>query len=64
MCNCGGNKPKPRPYPGTSQQSGKTTQSFSLLLRDGSKQSFGSKLEADAANARAGYTGTVKPNGA
>lgn len=66
MCNC--NKPKPaarpRPYTGTSGTSGSATQSFSLVLRDGSTQTFGSRLEADAANARAGYSGIVKPVGA
>ena len=39
------------------------TQVFSLILRDGTEQRFGSRLEADAANARAGYSGIVRQNG-
>lgn len=38
-----------------------TTQSFRLILRDGSDLTFGSRLEADAENVRRGYTGTVRP---
>lgn len=37
---------------------------FSLILRDGSEERFGSRLEADAANARVGYTGTVRQRSA
>lgn len=33
---------------------------YTLALRDGSTQRFGSRLEADAENARQGYTGVVK----
>lgn len=61
MCNCGKNRAaQSRPYSGGATTS---TQQFSLVNRDGSTQSFGSRLEADAANARAGYTGIVKPLG-
>ena len=49
----------PRKASGTS---GTATQAFSLILKDGTKESFGSRLEADAANARAGYTGIVRQN--
>lgn len=51
-----------RRYAGTEGSQGTATQTFSLVLRDGSSESFGSRLEADAANARAGYTGTVRQN--
>ena len=67
-CNC--NKrtaaAQPRRYDTTAKASGTTgsaTQAFSLILRDGTTQTFGSRLEADAANARAGYTGIVRQNG-
>jgi hypothetical protein len=57
MCNCGKKRAaQPRTY-------GPITQSFSLVKRDGTTQSFGSRLEADAENARLGYTGIVKPVG-
>lgn len=36
---------------------------YSLISRDGSTQSFGSRLEADAENARQGYTGRVRQAG-
>lgn len=58
MCNCNKGRvtaAQPR------RASGTTTQSFSLVDRNGGAQTFGSRLEADAANARAGYTGIVKP---
>lgn len=42
---------------------GTATQAFSLILGDGTTEKFGSRLEADAANARAGYTGIVRQNG-
>lgn len=60
MCNCGGRRSaaQPRTYGGTS-----TTQQFSLVSRDGTTKTFGSRLEADAENARSGYTGIVKPVG-
>jgi hypothetical protein len=61
MCNCGKNKAAAQPRRVGS--SAGSTQSFSLVNRDGSRQQFGSRLEADAANARAGYTGIVKPVG-
>lgn len=58
MCNCRKNQTaKARTYPASNG----TTQTFALVDRDGSKTEFGSRLEADAANARAGYTGIVKP---
>lgn len=43
-----------------SQPRGRT-QSFALKLNTGKTLEFGSKLEAEAANVRMGYTGTVKP---
>lgn len=58
MCNCAKNRRSPaqaRTYTG-----GGGTQ-FALLTRDGARQVFGSRLEADAENARLGYTGIVKP---
>lgn len=59
MCNCRKNKTaaQPRTF------SGSTGSTHSLVLQDGTTQSFGSRLEADAANARAGYRGIVKPVG-
>lgn len=59
MSCCGKRKAaqQPRTYTTTN------TQKFSLILRDGSRTTYGSRLEADAANARAGYTGIVKPVG-
>lgn len=61
-CNCGkkSGAAQARTVSTTSTTSG-TTQSFALISRDSSKQIFGSRLEADAANARQGYTGVVKP---
>lgn len=59
-CNCGKNRTsatQPRVYVGGS------TTKYALVSRDGSTQEFGSRLEADAANARSGYTGIVKPMG-
>lgn len=38
-----------------------TSQKHVLIRKDGSRQVFGSKLEANAENARAGYTGRVRP---
>lgn len=64
MCNCKkGRAAQRRSFDPAraSGQSGTATQSFALTLRDGTKQTFGSRLEADAANARAGYTGVVRP---
>lgn len=63
-CNCGKKREaaQARRFVGISSGTS-TTQVFSLILRDGSKESFGSRLEADAANARAGYTGIVRQNG-
>lgn len=57
-CGCNKGTSGPRRYSGSEKQE------FSLVLRDGTVQRFGSRLEADAANARAGYTGIVKPVGA
>lgn len=63
-CNCNKRKAaaQPRRY-NTDGTSGSATQTFSLVFKDGRKESFGSRLEADAANARAGYTGVVRQNG-
>lgn len=67
-CNCGKNRQaaRPRTYGGTAKSgtSGTATQAFSLILPGQEPQGFGSRLEADAANARAGYTGIVRQNGA
>lgn len=53
-CNCGSSKPKPRP--------GGKEQSFVLTGTNGRTQSFGSRLEAQAANVRLyGGQGNVKP---
>lgn len=49
---------KPAPKPADTQNASKT-QSFTLTTQGGRTLSFGSKLEADAANARSGYTGRV-----
>lgn len=58
MCSCRKNRPaKPKP----NSQGKMASQEFVLIARDGKKQTFGSKLEATAANARMGYTGKVKP---
>lgn len=60
MCNCGKNRAaQPRRVGATTQ----SVQQFSLVGRDGRTQQFGSRLEADAENARSGYTGIVKPVG-
>lgn len=65
-CNCGRKrrtaanvKPKPKPVDKDQQQQGKT-QSFALITGTG-RTVFGSQLEADAANARLGGVGTVRP---
>lgn len=75
-CNCGGKnkvkaptpltqaqrqsaqrqQPLPKPKPAKGQQ-----QSFELKTRDGTVEKFGSRLEAEAANVRRGYTGRVIP---
>lgn len=66
MCNC--NKARaaarPRAYSSTAATgaSGTATQSFSLIIDGKTTESFGSRLEADAANARAGYRGVVRQN--
>lgn len=62
MCNCGKNRAAAaaRSYGAPAA----TTQSFALVKRDGTRQEYGSRLEADAENARTGYTGVVKPVGA
>lgn len=41
----------------------KAEQQFALVKRGGDTVTYGSKLEAEAENARAGYTGIVKPVG-
>lgn len=67
-CNCGKHRQaaRPRTYGGggTSGTSGTASQAFSLILPGKEPQGFGSRLEADAANARAGYIGVVRQNGA
>jgi hypothetical protein len=62
MCNCGKKRAasRPRSYGTPTAQ----TQEFSLVKRGGETVKFGSRLEADAANARDGFTGIVKPVGA
>ena len=62
MCNCKKSQNAAQPRRVLPASNG--TQTFSLVLRDNTVQRFGSRLEADAANARAGYTGIVKPVGA
>lgn len=60
MCNCGKGRAsaaRPRTYGTPTGQ----TQQFSLVNRDGTTQQFGSRLEADAENARKGFSGIVKP---
>lgn len=58
MCNC--NKGKRAAQPRRVSGSG-GTQAFSLLVPGQAAQQFGSRLEADAENARLGYRGIVKP---
>lgn len=61
MC-CGKNRAaaaRPRTYGTPTGQ----TQEFTLVKQNGETQKFGSRLEADAENARNGYTGIVKPVG-
>lgn len=64
-CNCGGNKPRPprpaAPAPAPSKPMQGQTQTFALDLSTGQRFTFGSRLEAEAANVRAGYTGTITP---
>lgn len=62
MCNCGKNRAasSARTYGSPTA----STQSFALVKRDGTRTEYGSRLEADAENARTGYTGIVKPVGA
>ena len=62
MCNCnkGRQAARPRTYGGSTGQ----TQEFALVKRDGTTVKYGSRLEADAQNARDGYSGIVKPVGA
>ena len=63
MCNCTKKASGPRRFSGISGVSGSATQEFVLSKADGTRKVFGSKLEADAENARNGYTGIVKPKG-
>lgn len=55
-CNCGKRK-------GSGTKSGKGTKKAEafVLQNGGSTQTFGSRLEAQAANQRAGGTGTIRP---
>ena len=54
---------QPRRYEGATGTSGTAHQAFTLLFRDGRTEHFGSRLEADAENARQGYVGIVRQNG-
>lgn len=63
MCACGNKTQtanRPRTFNGCP---GGNCTKYTLLMQDGSTHVFGSRLEADAANARAGYVGIVKPLG-
>lgn len=62
-CNCKGSRPsRPRQAPSKPRKSGsKETQTFELTDQYGRTQTFGSRLEAKAANARAGGRGTIRP---
>ena len=51
MCGCSKKVPPPPPPP---------TQSFTLTLPDRRAQTFGSRLEAEAARVRAGGTGQIR----
>lgn len=59
---CGCKKRRAAAQPRTYVKNAGTTdrQVFALILPSGEEQRFGSRLEADAANARAGYTGVVR----
>lgn len=59
-CNCGKNRASTT-YQARTYSAPSTT--YVLVQRDGTREEFGSRLEADAANARSGYTGVVKPVG-
>lgn len=67
--SCGCRKPRrgraPAPQSGPKvappPQQRSQNQQFVLTTRTGSTLRFGSRLEADAANARQGWTGTVRP---
>lgn len=64
MCACGGktvSAARPRTFNGGCA-SGNCVE-YILLQQDGTKTTFGSRLEADAENARTGYRGIVKPVG-
>lgn len=62
-CSC--RKPKPpaqgKPKPADQDKAKGKTQSFALRTRSGNVLTYGSELEAKAANARQGGTGTVIP---
>lgn len=58
-CSCG--KKRKRQNQASTSQTASPTASYELIYDTGRVQTFGSKLEADAANALTGYTGTVKP---
>ena len=55
-CACQDNT-GPRVYPPGTDTG---TMSFVLQMQDGSSSTYGSRLEADAANARSGYLGVVR----
>ena len=68
-CNCnkrGAARPRtfrPQNPPKTEQKPKDekgTTQNFSLVQRDGSQETFGSRLEAEAARVRRGYRGEIR----
>lgn len=61
MCNCNKNRSAASARRAPQPTSGGK---FVLVTREGENMQYGSQLEADAANARNGYTGIVKPAGA
>lgn len=61
VCGCGGTK-----VAGAGPAQARVYSSsgnYTLVLPGGDQMVFGSRLEADAENARLGYTGIVKPIG-
>lgn len=67
MCNCGKKTPPPPPPPPPTtpaqDQLASRAQTFSYQPPSGKIQTFGSRLEADAARVRAGRVGRVIPGG-
>lgn len=60
MCNCG-KKKKTNKTGTTTTTTSKATATFELKPVVGKTMTFGSRLEADAANVRLGNTGRVRP---